>query len=1028
MTLGCAGLLTSGRHADLSFELPARKLRAHRCILEARCGAPFVQALEAGALGTATLEAGLLRVTCTVEVLGAPSGQSLAALLKYMYTEKFEPESLTGHGGAVALLRLVRRCEASGSSPALERLRALCEKELAAAIVPETVVSNAHEAADLGASQLLRCVTHAQTPALERVRLARFPLVLHCLWKVCGEGLLSLHPCTACRRPRSYCLQSMVLDFQKLAASGQLTTLRTELAASLLLMRTAAPIQDALIHNRADVAEFILTKPPAGLSAVLSALDDLGRTPLEVALSLDDLTNAKLLLSKGADVNAMASGGDAPLIHSACYAGALHDPRKSDLSIQKMSLLLEYKAAVDAMNKRGESALDVALFNGGPSVVGLLLRNHAKSKMSTSEGGCLLHAAATLGRADVLETALGCLSVIGVNLNQQDKNRDTPLHIAVSKGDAALVAPLLKSKANTELQNEDGSTPLGIAVRQGDLPLTSLLLDAGADRNAEWIRGADVTPLIVLAAEMSNEVTKALVNAGADLNRADSVGRTALEIAVFRRELELAELLVRKGAKPTTRKDPNGNTSLHVAVTNQDEGLVRLLVTHRAELSEQNRQGQTPLIIGAETGQEGVVELLLHSGAPLHLCDASNRSALERALENGHLKVLQILLQQSIVDVNGITKRGSSLLHLAAELGDEMRVTFLLSMSAQVDVLNPNGETPLHWACSLGHLAAVRALVQYGANTMLHEKVQGLTPLHAACGSRGNPAVLALLIQRCEMMGWHNQPQKCNLLDANKNTPLHTSAKLARHALKYVPILLEHGANPSLQNGKGQTVLHLLAERAVREMQEISAVQGGSPRIGGLAEDAAAAAFDADDADGEPAGPLQVTRLVSLLAEIPNKDLVALLDAQETETGNTALHIAAFGGCVPLAVQLVGLCASVALPNKDGFSPLDSSFRDPDDPTQSLSTLLLTKITKPASWTPDKMCNACQICKLPFNKTDPKRARKHHCRHCGRCVCSECTPKKMAIPKFGSNAQERVCLVCERVLQIRPREGSVSSN
>jgi hypothetical protein len=83
-------------------------------------------------------------------------------------------------------------------------------------------------------------------------------------------------------------------------------------------------------------------------------------------------------------------------------------------------------------------------------------------------------------------------------------------------------------------------------------------------------------------------------------------------------------------------------------------------------------------------------------------------------------------------------------------------------------------------------------------------------------------------------------------------------------------------------------------------MQEISAVQGGSPRIGGLAEDAAAASFDADDADGEPAGPLQVTRLVSLLAEIPNKDLVALLDAQETETGNTALHIAAFGGCVPL--------------------------------------------------------------------------------------------------------------------------------
>ena len=55
--------------------------------------------------------------------------------------------------------------------------------------------------------------------------------------------------------------------------------------------------------------------------------------------------------------------------------------------------------------------------------------------------------------------------------------------------------------------------------------------------------------------------------------------------------------------------------------------------------------------------------------------------------------------------------------------------------------------------------------------------------------------------------------------------------------------------------------------------------------------------------DGEPAGPLQVTRLVSLLAEIPNKDPVALLDAQETEPGNTAIHIPALGGSVPPAGQ-----------------------------------------------------------------------------------------------------------------------------
>ena len=94
------------------------------------------------------------------------------------------------------------------------------------------------------------------------------------------------------------------------------------------------------------------------------------------------------------------------------------------------------------------------------------------------------------------------------------------------------------------------------------------------------------------------------------------------------------------------------------------------------------------------------------------------------ALSNGQLGALRVLLSQSCVDVNGITKRGSSLLHLAAELGDDGRVKFLLAHNAQVDVLNPNGETPLHWACSLGHLNVVRCLVQHGANTLLHELVQ----------------------------------------------------------------------------------------------------------------------------------------------------------------------------------------------------------------------------------------------------------------------------------------------------------------
>lgn len=262
------------------------------------------------------------------------------------------------------------------------------------------------------------------------------------------------------------------------------------------------------------------------------------------------------------------------------------------------------------------------------------------------------------------------------------------------------------------------------------------------------------------------------------------------------------------------------------------------------------------------------------------------------------------------------------------------------------------------------------------------------------------------------------------------------TASLRRGCGRYVPILLEHGANPNLINGEGQTVLHLLAERAVREQQQRTAVQGqqhaaGNGCDGGAGSSCSSADEGGTAAGGAPPSPpeLPVARLLELLSEHSLQ-----LDAQEAQTGNTALHHAAFGGCIELAVQLVSLGASVGLPNKvpccgafgwepreaaaplpahaamppasalahrprpiyarsipdlypiytrptldlrptyavqlaaappavrstaqDGFTPLDSSYRSASDPTRSIRSLLLSKIHKPSSWTPDRMARA----------------------------------------------------------------------
>lgn len=78
-------------------------------------------------------------------------------------------------------------------------------------------------------------------------------------------------------------------------------------------------------------------------------------------------------------------------------------------------------------------------------------------------------------------TWLQYLVIKGANVNARDGQGRTPLQVATNLGWRDGVAVLLERKANTEVANDAGETPLISAVHRRDLELTKLLLGAGAD-------------------------------------------------------------------------------------------------------------------------------------------------------------------------------------------------------------------------------------------------------------------------------------------------------------------------------------------------------------------------------------------------------------------------------------------------------------------------------------------------------------------------------------------------------------------
>ena len=840
------------------------------------------------------------------------------------------------------------------------RHRQLVERELAKSITIDHVSKTVHTAIELRAHGLIRC-----------------------------------------------CLAIIAQNFDQIAQNGELTLLSPPLAAQLFVFYSTAPLQTALEveHTEAvrwlikvggESTDWAIEKPRPSLESLVGALDDQGRTALQLALEKRDFEMAALLIDHGASPDARYAGGslhlgiEESLLHATCSG---RDGTADSDTLQIASLLLTKGADASAPNSLGEGPIDAALLRDSPmkELNELLIRHGSVSSVSGGQGGTILHVAAEQRRSATIVTAIPILTSIGVAVDASDHIGRSALHIALEVGEEGLVLPLLEAKASPTFYSATGTIPLEISVSNGNIGLTAALLEAGADCNACT---SDDSPILVIAANKSTAISVALVKAGAKADVANPSGYTPLHAAVARGELELCELLLSKGARPSRVKDESGNAMIHTAVSREYTRIARLLVNARADLADQNSLGQTPLLLAAENGNQDLVRLLLSGGAGLDATNSSGHTALEVALSAGRLDTLLLLLSQPNVDINGITRRGSSLLHLAVETGDEEKVKFLLSQQAHIDILNQNGETPLHWACSLGHVNCVRYLLQNGADIMLAERSGGLTPLHAASGANGTPAALALLIQKCELMRWSGSPLRCNVVDFARNTPLHHCVKHAKQVQMIFSLLLEHGADASLRNDLGQTVLHLLAERAV------------------FASDMSRDALTkpADDNSSNATSEFPTMRLLQMLEEYS-----VVLDAQENESFNTALHVAAFGGCIDMACYLVSRGAAVGLPNRDGFTPLDS-MQPSGHQGMSLQELLLSKIQKPPTWTPDRSVSACQHCKLPFNVRVAAMARKHHCRHCGRCVCSNCSPRRMPMGKFGSGAEERVCLLCEKVL------------
>eukprot|EP00469_Lotharella_globosa_P019307 CAMPEP_0167815436 /NCGR_PEP_ID=MMETSP0112_2-20121227/3019_1 /TAXON_ID=91324 /ORGANISM="Lotharella globosa, Strain CCCM811" /LENGTH=1130 /DNA_ID=CAMNT_0007714851 /DNA_START=811 /DNA_END=4203 /DNA_ORIENTATION=+ len=327
-------------------------------------------------------------------------------------------------------------------------------------------------------------------------------------------------------------------------------------------------------------------------------------------------------------------------------------------NVSDLHKMLDYGVAVDARSDAGHTGLMLAAQKGASHSAQLLLESRAAPDAVEIDGWSALHYACREGHASVVKLLLEAKA----DTNKTDRELQfTSLHCAAEGGHVEIIRKLLAAGANVEKLEAEGKTALHIAADNGGDQgpnLVRVLLEYKASPKKTDNSGKSA--LHWAAPYGSSEIMELLLDFKGDPNQGDNDGFTSLHTAIAEANIEVAELLLDAKADPEA-KDNEGRTSVHLAAREGYDEALMVLAENGADTNAKDLQQRTPLHWACAEGHEEFAQELLTNNVDPTACDASGRTALHAAVLSGNEMCVEIVLENggvacaAVVDVDGKT-------------------------------------------------------------------------------------------------------------------------------------------------------------------------------------------------------------------------------------------------------------------------------------------------------------------------------------------------------------------------------------
>lgn len=347
----------------------------------------------------------------------------------------------------------------------------------------------------------------------------------------------------------------------------------------------------------------------------------------------------------------------------------------------------------------GCPALHEAARNGNKQILELLLRYGAPANAIDWMHASPLHNTICQAPSDLPEEE--CLEIVqvlldaGAHPNLEDGEGITPLGMAMGFRMDEIVS-ILKNHGGTTPNNE---RLLLAALQTMDTNIVEQILEQGVDMATLASTELGVQVFIAAADTGFKHLVTTLYECGVPIDCEDQHGYTALMRATAGYH-DIVRLLLDEGAE-VNRRNMNGETALLLAIQYGHEDIVKMLLDSKADVYAMNSWGHTAIHKAATYGEVTILRQLLDVGVNIDATDKMGRTPLLSTLHyRENYAAVQTLLDAH-AKIDAVDDDHCTSLHIAIRSGQEKIVRLLLERDARIDMPDKDGNNALDLAMKL---------------------------------------------------------------------------------------------------------------------------------------------------------------------------------------------------------------------------------------------------------------------------------------------------------------------------------------